>query len=139
MKTSKHNKILFCRTLLVSVTLMGSFSSCTDNLLETVPFTSISTDVAYSTPAKILAQINGLYSQFGSQAYFGGRHIVFNEQRGEEFSQNDGNNSTGANVWNQSITSSGDFVNQVWSAAYTTINSANILIDNLNTSKVLPD
>ncbi|GGD68834.1 membrane protein [Emticicia aquatilis] len=139
MKNSFNHKNIFRRSLLISATVIGSLSGCKDNLLDTVPITSISTDAAYSTPAKILAQVNGLYSQFGSQAYFGGRHIIFNEQRGDEFSQNDGNNSTGANVWNQSITSSGDFVNQVWGAAYTTINSANILIDNLNTSKVLAD
>ena len=127
------------RRLIVTLAIMVFFSACRDNLLETVPVTSISTDTAYSTPEKILAQVNGLYAQFGSQSFFGGRHLIFNEQRGEEFSQNDGNNSTGANVWNQSISSSGDFVNAVWSAAYTTINSANILIENLNTSKVLSE
>jgi hypothetical protein len=139
MENIFNHKNSFRRSLLVSVSLLGLLSSCRDNILDTVPITSISTEAAYSTPAKILAQVNGLYSQFGSQAYFGGRHIIFNEQRGDEFSQNDGNNSTGANVWNQSITSSGDFVNAVWGAAYTTINSANILIDNLSTSTVLSD
>lgn len=139
MENIVNHKNRFRRSLLVSVSVLGLLSSCRDNLLDTVPVTSISTEAAYGTPAKILAQVNGLYSQFGSQSYFGGRHIVFNEQRGDEFSQNDGNNSTGANVWNQSITSSGDFVNQVWGAAYTTINSANILIDNLSTSTVLAD
>ncbi len=80
-----------------------------------------------------------MYAQFSSQSFYGGRFIVFNEQRGNEFSQNDGNNSTGANVWNQSITASGDFVNAVWSAAYTTINSSNLLIENLTNSTVVGD
>lgn len=139
MKKNSFYTPHFRRSLLVSAVLIGWLSSCRENLLNPVPVTSISTDAAYSTPAKILAQVNGLYSLFGSQSYFGGRHVVFNEQRGDEFSQNDGNNSTGANVWNQSITSSGDFVNAVWSSAYTTINSANILIENLSTSTVLTD
>jgi hypothetical protein len=134
-KTFKGNGKLLITNLLFVTLFMG----CHNNLLDTVPITSISTEAAYSTPAKILAQVNGLYGQFSSQAFYGGRHIVFNEQRGNEFSQNDGNNSTGANVWNQSITASGDFVNSVWSAAYTTINAANILIDNLATSKVVTE
>lgn len=123
----------------IALTTALALTACQEDLLDLKPVTSISTETAYSTPAKILAQVNGIYAQLGSPSFFGGRHLLFNEQRGEEFSQNDGNNSTGANVWNQSITSSGDFVNTVWSAAYTTINSANILIDNLGKSSVLTD
>lgn len=114
-------------------------TACHKDILEAVPVTSISNESAYSTPAKVLAQVNGLYSEFSTQSFYGGRFQVFNEQRGDEFSQNDGNNSTGANVWNQSISASGDFVNAVWSAAYTTINSSNLLITNLATSTVVPD
>lgn len=114
-------------------------TACRKNLLDRTPVTSISDANAYSTEAKILAQVNGLYQQFSSASFYGGRYLIFNEQRGNEFSQNDGNNSTGANVWNQSISASGDFVNAVWSAAYTTINSANLLIANLTTSSVGTD
>jgi hypothetical protein len=136
---SFYNTIPFGRSAIISLLVVGSMTSCRENLLNPLPLTSISTEAAYSSPEKILGQVNGLYAQLSSEAYYGGRHIIFNEQRGDEFSQNDGNNSTGANVWNQSITSSGNFVNSVWSAAYTTINSANILIENLGTSSVLPD
>ncbi|MCD0489123.1 RagB/SusD family nutrient uptake outer membrane protein [Pedobacter sp. MC2016-14] len=113
--------------------------SCQKEALEVSPLTSISGDDAYSTPAKITAQVNALYGQLSDASYFGGRNIIFNEQRGNEFSQNDGNNSTGANVWNQTISASGDFVNAVWNAGYRSINSANILIDRLNTSTVVSD
>lgn len=114
-------------------------TACRKDILDTVPVTSISNESAYSTPAKLLGQVNGLYSQISAASFYGGRFIVFNEQRGDEFSQNDGNNSTGANVWNQSISASGDFVNAVWSSAYTTINSANLLLANLATSTVVSD
>lgn len=135
----KKNTPLLGTRFSISIFLTLALAGCHEDLLDLKPVTSISTETAYSTPAKILAQVNGIYAQLGSQSFFGGRHLLFNEQRGEEFSQNDGNNSTGANVWNQSITSSGDFVNAVWSTAYTTINSANILIENLANSTVLPD
>ena len=125
--------------LLALVPALVLVTACQKDLLDKSPITSISNESAYSTPAKVLAQVNGLYAQLSSASFYGGRFLVFNEQRGNEFSQNDGNNSTGANVWNQSITASGDFVNAVWSAAYSTINSSNLLINNLATSTVIPD
>ncbi|MCK8495028.1 RagB/SusD family nutrient uptake outer membrane protein [Spirosoma sp. RP8] len=136
-----HKKFtrIFSQSLTVSALSVLLFSACRKDILDAVPVTSISNESAYSTPAKILAQVNGIYAQFGSASYYGGRFIVFNEQRGNEFSQNDGNNSTGANVWNQSISASGDFVNAVWTAAYRTINSSNLLIETLATSTVVPD
>jgi starch-binding outer membrane protein, SusD/RagB family len=125
------------------VYLMGalawSLTACEEDLLDKSPVTTISNEAAYSTPAKVLAQVNGIYAQFSSPVFYGGRFLIFNEQRGNEFSQNDGNNATGANVWNQSITASGDFVNAVWSAAYNTINLSNLLIENLATSTVVSD
>jgi len=130
-KTIKHT--------LVWTTLLISSASCHDNILDLSPQNSISEETAFGTPAKILAQVNGLYGLLSAESFYGGRYLIFNEQRGNEFSQNDGNNSTGANVWNQSISGSGDFVNAVWSAAYRTINSANTLIDRLETSTVVDE
>ena len=75
--------------------------SCRKNILDTQPLTSISEDVAFSTPEKILGQVNNLYSRIQNAGFYGGRQILFNEQRGEEFSQNDPNTSVGAGVWGQ--------------------------------------
>ena len=119
--------------------LLTGLASCTKNLLNTVPVTTLSDLTAFSSSDKILAGVNNLYAQVLNASYYGGRFLIFNEQRGDEFSQNDGNNSTGANVWNESITSSGDFVNQVWTAAYQSINSANIMIANIGPSTVISD
>jgi len=138
MRSIYKTKTLIKRSILV-ITLTLPFSSCHDDILNLDPESSISEATAFSTPAKILAQVNGLYGRLSNEAFYGGRFIVFSEQRGDEFSQNDGNNSTGANVWNQSITGSGDFVNAVWSAGYQTINSANTLIDRLSTSTVIDE
>ncbi len=114
-------------------------AGCTKHILDTSPKTTLSDASAFSTSDKILAAVNALYSQVQAASYYGGRYIVFSEQRGDEFSQNDGNNATGANVWNQSITASGNFVNAVWTAAYTSINSANLIIRNVSTSSVVGD
>lgn len=127
------------RKLLFFTLAAAALSSCTKNLLNTVPVTSVSDATAFSTSDKILAGVNNLYSQLENASFYGGSDIIYNEQRGDEFSQNDGNNSTGANVWNQSITASGNFVNNVWSAAYSSINAANILIANITTTTVISD
>lgn len=134
-----YAKKLFRLGMMVSqVYVIIILTACQSDPLDLIPATSISEAEAYNTPEKILAQVNGLYGLLGSPLYFGGQGILFNEQRGDEFSQNDGNNETGANVWNQSISSSGFFVNAVWETAYQTINSANILLDQLAAQSFLP-
>jgi hypothetical protein len=127
------------KKIFLAALLTLSMAACTRDLLNPTPATSISESAAYSTPSKILANVNSLYSQLETGYYYGGNFIVFMEQRGDEFSQNDGNNSTGANVWNQSITASGNFVNDVWTDAYAAINSANLLIANISGTTVISD
>ncbi|MEO7976480.1 RagB/SusD family nutrient uptake outer membrane protein [Flavobacterium sp.] len=112
-------------------------SACNDDLLDTRPETSIPESVAFSTPEKILAQTNNLYKQLQNQSFYGGRFIVFNEQRADQFGQNDGNAATGSAVWNQNVASTNDFVNNVWSVGYTAINASNILISKMNETTVI--
>ena len=102
------------------------FSSCEGDFLDTSPNTSIDQANAFSTPEKILAQVNGLYGQLQNQNLYGGRFIVFNEQRGDEFGQNDGNAATGSAVWNQNEPSTNEYINNVWAEAYSTIKDAHI-------------
>jgi starch-binding outer membrane protein, SusD/RagB family len=114
--------------------------SCSDDFLDTEPVTSIPANEAFSTPGKLLAHVNNLYGQLQAATLYGGRYIVFNEQRADEFGQNDGNAATGSAIWNQNVGSTSEYINNVWSVAYTAINAANILIDKLNmTTVVTPD
>lgn len=112
-------------------------TACNDDLLDTQPETSIPESIAFSTPEKILAQTNNLYKQLQNQSFYGGRFIVFNEQRADQFGQNDGNAATGSAVWNQNVASTNDFVNNVWSVGYTAINASNILISKMNETTVI--
>jgi starch-binding outer membrane protein, SusD/RagB family len=120
--------------ILIAVLL---FSACRKGILDTHPETSISEDVAFSTPEKILAQVNNLYSRIQNAGFYGGRQVLFNEQRGEEFSQNDPNTSVGAGVWGQNALSNDNLLNNVWARGYAAINSANILISQLQNSTVI--
>lgn len=125
--------------ILISCFVLLFTSACNDDLLDTKPETSIPESLAFSTPEKILAQTNNLYKQLQNQSFYGGRFIVFNEQRADQFGQNDGNAATGSAVWNQNVASTNDFVNNVWSVGYSAINAANILISKMNETKVIPD
>lgn len=123
--------------LMSCLILMFTTTACNDDLLDTQPGTSIPESIAFSTPEKILAQTNNLYKQLQNQSFYGGRFIVFNEQRADQFGQNDGNAATGSAVWNQNVASTNDFVNNVWSIGYTAINASNILISKMNETTVI--
>jgi hypothetical protein len=123
--------------ILMSCFILMFTAACNDDLLDTQPKTSIPESIAFSTPEKILAQTNNLYKQLQNQSFYGGRFIVFNEQRADQFGQNDGNAATGSAVWNQNVASTNDFVNNVWSVGYTAINASNILISKMNETTVI--
>jgi starch-binding outer membrane protein, SusD/RagB family len=120
--------------IIISILIL---SACKKDILDTHPETSISEDVAFTTPEKILAQVNNLYSRIQNASFYGGRQVLFNEQRGEEFSQNDPNTSVGAGVWGQNALSNDNLLNNVWARGYAAINSANILISELQNSTVI--
>ncbi|CAD0001033.1 RagB/SusD family nutrient uptake outer membrane protein [Flavobacterium salmonis] len=123
--------------ILISCFILMFTTACNDDLLDTKPETSIPESIAFSTPAKILAQTNNLYKQLQNQSFYGGRFIVFNEQRADQFGQNDGNAATGSAVWNQNVASTNDFVNNVWAVGYAAINASNILISKMNETTVI--
>jgi hypothetical protein len=125
--------------IVTSLLFLLAMTACESNFLDTVPKTSVAEETAYSTPGKIVTQVNNLYGQIQNASFYGGRFIIFNEQRADEFGQNDGNAATGSAVWNQNVSSTNDFVNKVWSVGYTAINASNILISKLNTTTVVSE
>ena len=127
------------KNTVTSLLFLLAMTACQSDFLDTVPKTSVAEETAYSTPGKIVAQVNNLYGQIQNASFYGGRFIIFNEQRADEFGQNDGNAATGSAVWNQNVSSTNDFVNKVWSVGYTAINASNILISKLNTTTVVSE
>lgn len=135
MKTKQHILIKTILLVFFSYLLVG----CNDDYLDTEPKTTVPESEAYSSADKIKAQVNNLYKQLQNQSLYGGRFIIFNEQRADEFAQNDGNAAAGSAVWNNNVASTNEFVNNVWSVAYTAINASNKLIENLNATKLITD
>lgn len=130
---NKYNHIVLKASFL-SLLMLGS-ASCTKNLLDPVVITSISENNAFDTPERIVAQINGLYSSLKSGQFLGGRLIIYNEIRADEFIMNKPNSQTGQNTWSQNVVSSTAEVINFWSAAYATINRVNTFLEGLELNK----
>jgi hypothetical protein len=110
--------------------LLGN--SCKKNLLTPSPTTSIVDSKAFDSPARILSQLNGLYAGVKNGQFYGGRYVIYNEIRGEEFIVNKPNGVTGLDTWNQNVNSNTNEVVNLWSSAYTAINRVNVFLVGLN-------
>lgn len=121
-------KIKFLIPLLVAVM---AAPSCKRELLSASPTTQIIEEEVFDTPERILGQINGIYSAAKSGQYLGGRYIVYNEIRGDEFLNRLTNGVTGLQTWNHTLgTNTAEVVN-LWNAVYFMINSSNLFLDGM--------
>lgn len=130
MMTSKKYRHTINIAALALVMVTGN--SCKKDLLNPVPTTSILDTKSFDTPQRILSQLNGVYAGAKDGQFYGGRYVIYNEIRGEEFIVNKPNGVTGLDTWNQNVNSGTNEVVNLWSAAYTAINRANVFIAGLN-------
>ncbi len=114
---------------LVAALLFFLPNSCRRELLDPVPINTLADATAFATPDRFLSNLNGLYDQLKSGQFYGGRFLIYNDVRGEEFLNETGNGVTALQTWNHSVFESSNEVNNLWNAAYQTINSCNIYID----------
>jgi len=137
MKTIKRYNIILSRAAMLGCLLL-SVSACKKKLLEPDNLTSISDATAFDTPARITAQINGLYASLKSVFFYGGGVIIYNELRGDEFIANRAGATTGQQSWLQTVTPSNTEVINTWSSGYASINAANTFLAGLaaNQSKI---
>lgn len=117
-----------------------TFAACdTDELLNPVPETSISDKNAFDTPERILGQVNGLYDALKSGQFYGGRLLIYNEIRGEEYINRLTNGVTGLQTWQQNVQSGTNEVQNLWGAAYASINRINVFLQGLEDNKAKID
>lgn len=108
------------------------FTSCENNEdLNIAPETTVSDQDIFKTPARIEGLVNGIYKAFKGASLYGGRILLYQDQRGEDFINITANNFTGYESWNNSYSSGSNDINNLWGQAYTAINNANILIEGL--------
>ena len=134
MKNLRKYKKLIIRGSLLSILLVNT-TSCKKELLTPDIITSIPDVAAFDTPERILAQVNGLYSAMKSGNFYGGRLIIYNEIRADDFIMNKPNIVTGQQTWLQSVNAGTSEVSSLWVAAYLTINRVNTFLEGLEANK----
>jgi starch-binding outer membrane protein, SusD/RagB family len=119
-------------SLLILVASTGFLVSCQkDKWLNPTLTTAISDATAFDTKDRVAQQINGLYAAVKSGLYLGSRYIVYNDIRGEDYNNLRTNGVTGLQTWNHTLVASTNEVANVWGAAYSAINQANVFLEGM--------
>jgi hypothetical protein len=118
----------------ISVAFIAAIGTtgCNKEYLEPIPQTVLSDASAFSSGDRILQQVFGVYSQVKNGNFLGGRGLIYNDVRGEDWVNVTGNGVTALGVWNYSIVSTDNQVENQWAVAYSAINRANVLIAGLD-------
>ncbi|KAB7731270.1 RagB/SusD family nutrient uptake outer membrane protein [Rudanella paleaurantiibacter] len=128
------------RTALVTAVLGTSLTACDqETFLNPTPLTSLADVEAFSTPDRVLAQVNGLYASVKSGQFMGGRYQVYVDVRGEEFLNVTNNGVTALSAWNHTQNSGSNEPTNLWNAAYLAINRANLFLAGLDANPTVID
>ncbi|TDH24051.1 RagB/SusD family nutrient uptake outer membrane protein [Segetibacter sp. 3557_3] len=127
----------------VLLLLIGALFSCNKDQLNLLPQTDIDESLAFSTPERILLQVNGMYAAAkGGPAspsigqIYAGRYPVYQDIRGEEFINETANGVTNLQTWNFTLQSSTNEVQNLWNAGYQAINRINTVLKGLENAPV---
>jgi hypothetical protein len=114
--------------VLTILPLIGLVSSCNKDFLEAAPELTLPDQDAFANPTKILGQINGLYVSLKSGSFLGGRYLIYNDIRAEEFVNRLSNNVTGYDVYGGTNNAANTYTASFWSQGYLTINRVNLFL-----------
>ncbi|MFT3750411.1 MAG: RagB/SusD family nutrient uptake outer membrane protein [Agriterribacter sp.] len=114
------------------ILVMQVLSSCQKEKLNPISQTSLQEDIVFDTPERIEKQLNGLYSAVKSGNFYGGRYLIFNDIRGENFINEKSNGVTGLLVWNFTVTDGDTYLNRTWQYGYLAINKINLFLEGLD-------
>lgn len=92
---------------------------------------SVSFEQSFSTPERIKAQVLGIYSGLKAGDFYGGRYVVYNEVRADNYLNLTTNAVTAYQVWNFTTSNNAQEVTGLWGAAYSVINRCNLFIDGM--------
>ncbi|MFI5132917.1 MAG: RagB/SusD family nutrient uptake outer membrane protein [Chitinophagales bacterium] len=121
------------RNILLAIMGIGALlTSCHKNaFLYPIPTTAIADVSAFDTPDRVLNQVKGLYGATKSGGFLGGRYLIYNDVRAENFINETSNGVTALQTWNFTLNNSANEVTGAWSAAYFAINSCNVFLDGM--------
>jgi starch-binding outer membrane protein, SusD/RagB family len=113
---------------LAAISFMLLLQGCNKNKLSPTSQTSLLDRDAFSTPTRMMQEVFGIYSGIKAGNFLGGRALVYNDVRGEDWLNVTGNGVTAVGVWNFSITSTDNQTENMWGAGYAAINRANVVL-----------
>ena len=116
---------------ILSIALAMTVSSCNKEFLNAVPELDLSDATVFNTPERVLSQVNGLYGSAKSGSLFGGRYLIYNDIRGEEWVNRTTNSVTGYSTYQGNQDPSDSYLAAFWVQGYLTINRANLFIEGL--------
>lgn len=120
--------------IVITVLLAGLFASPSckrEELLQPLPQTSIIDSFSFSTPDRIINQVRALYANLKSGQFYGGRYLIYNDIRTEEFLNQLTNGVTGYGTWNFALTNTAQEVQGLWSQGFFVINTCNVFMEGL--------
>ncbi|MHA8093492.1 RagB/SusD family nutrient uptake outer membrane protein [Aquirufa lenticrescens] len=116
----------------LSIALALTVSSCNKEFLSAVPELDLSDATVFNTPARVLSQVNGLYGSAKSGSLFGGRYLIYNDIRGEEWVNRTTNSVTGYSTYQGNQDPSDSYLANFWVQGYLTINRVNLFLEGLS-------
>jgi starch-binding outer membrane protein, SusD/RagB family len=120
----------------ILILLLAGITSCRKELLSPIPQTSISDVVAFETPERTLAAVNGMYAGAKVGQIYGGRYFNYQDARGEEFINETANGVTNLQTWNFTVASSTNEVQNFWGSAYAAINRINVVLKGVDNAPI---
>lgn len=133
MKIFHNNtyKLPLAKIALAAITLTTVLPSCKKDFLTEAPVLELPIGNAFETPERVDKLVAGLYASSKSGLLFGGRYLVYNDIRGEDFLSKDPNVVTGYDVFQATNDAGSSNVGNFWTQAYLTINRVNGVIEGL--------
>ncbi|MHA8107480.1 RagB/SusD family nutrient uptake outer membrane protein [Aquirufa sp. 5-AUSEE-100C1] len=125
-------KLFTTKIGVLSVALAMTVSSCNKEFLNAVPELDLSDATVFNTPARVLSQVNGLYGSAKSGALFGGRYLIYNDIRGEDWVNRTTNSVTGYSTYQGNQDPSDSYLGNFWVQGYLTINRTNLFLEGLS-------
>jgi starch-binding outer membrane protein, SusD/RagB family len=107
-------------------------SSChKSEYLNPASTTSLQDSQAFDTPDRVLSQVKGLYGTAKSGAFLGGRFLIYNDVRADNFINETNNGVTALQTWNFTLGNNSNEVTGAWSQAYFAINNCNLFLEGM--------
>ena len=115
--------------LVLSTLAVSLMTSCGKDFLNIEPELSIPEEFVFSSAERVEAQVNGLYASIKDGQFYGGRYLIYNDIRAEEFMNRVANNVTGYSTYQFSNDESDQYIANFWIRGYLTINRVNKFLE----------